>query len=146
MKRQFRKLSHSVYECKYHGVFCPKYRHRVLTDEVAEHVRQRIYQLCRQKDQVEVLNLSIQPDHVHLVVSVPPKYAISDLMGSLKGKLALSLFRRYERFGRRNWGRHVWSRGYCVSPIGLDEARVRRYVQWQERKKREDEAMQQRLF
>ena len=87
MPRQFKRLSHSVYECKYHVVFCPKYRSRVLRDEMAEYVRQQIYQLCRQKEGVEVLELQVQPDHVHLVVSIPPKYAVSNLLGLVRETL-----------------------------------------------------------
>ena len=82
MPRQFKRLSHSVYECKYHIVFCPKYRYRILQDEVAEYVRQQIYQLCRQKSDVEVLELEVQRDHVHLVVSIPPKYSVLNFSGS----------------------------------------------------------------
>ena len=73
MTRKFKRLSHSIYECKYHIVFCPKYRYRILKEEIAEYTRQQIYALCRQKDLVEVLELSIQPDHIHLIVSIPPK-------------------------------------------------------------------------
>lgn len=73
MTHRFKKLAHSIYECKYHVVFCPKYRYRVFKDEIAEYVQQQIYRLCQQKDQVEVLELKVQPDHVHLVVSIPPK-------------------------------------------------------------------------
>ena len=130
MPRQFRRLSHSIYECKYHIVFCPKYRYRVLRENVAEYTRQQIYRLFGQKDGVEVLELNVQADHVHLVASIPPKYAVSNLMGYLKGKLATRLFARYERVGRRYWGRHLWSRGYCVSTKGLDEDKIRKYVKW----------------
>ena len=146
MTRQFQKLAHSIYECKYHVVFCPKYRFRVLKEEMAEYTRQQIYQLCQQKEGVEVLELNVQPDHVHLVLSIAPKYAVSNVMGYLKGKLALRLFNRYEQLGRRYWGRHLWSRGYCVSTVGLDEDKIRRYVQWQEAKEKEAEAIQQRLL
>src|SRR5258706_13663754 len=89
--------------------------------------------MCKQKEQVEVMELNVQPDHVHLVVEVPPKYAISEFMGYLKGKMALRLFQQYESLGRRYWGRHLWARGYCVSTIELDEEKIRKYVQWQER-------------
>jgi len=146
MPRQFKRLSHSIYECKYHIVFCPKYRYRILRDEVAEYTRQQIYRLCQQKEGVEVLELKVQPDHVHLVVSIPPKYAVSNFMGYLKGKLATRLFARYERLGRRYWGRHLWSRGYCVSTIGLDEDKIRKYVKWQEQREKHLEATQDRLF
>jgi putative transposase len=114
----FKKLSHSVYECKYHIVFCPKYRYRILKDEMAEDTRQQSYQLCQPKEWVEGLALNVQPDHVHLVVSIPPKYAVSNFMGYLKGKLALRLFNQYEQLGRRYWGQQLWLKGYCVSPIG----------------------------
>ena len=146
MTRKFNKLTHSLYECKYHIVFCPKYRYRILKDEVAESVRQQLYSLCRQKDNVQVLELNIQPDHVQLVVSIPPKYAVSDFMGYLKGKLAIRLFQQYEKLGKRYWGQHLWSRGYCVSTIGLDEDRIRKYVQWQEQREKKDEAVQGKLF
>jgi putative transposase len=146
MTRQFKRLTHSIYECKYHIVFCPKYRHRVLRDEVAEYVRQQVYRLSQQKDGVEVLELSIQPDHVHLVVSIPPKYAVSSYVGFVKGKLAIRLFDRYEKLGRRYWGRHFWSRGYCVSTVGLDEERIRKYVKWQKKREQQLEATQGKLF
>ena len=92
------------------------------------------------------MELSVQPDHVHLVVSIPPKYAVSSFVGYLKGKLAIRLFDRYEQLGRRYWGRHLWSRGYCVSTIGLDEGRIRKYVKWQEKREQKLEAIQGKLF
>jgi putative transposase len=144
--RHFKKLSHSIYECKYHIIFTPKYRYRIFKDEVAEYTRQQLYRLCQQKELVEVLELNIQADHVHLVVSIPPKYAISDFMGYFKGKLAIRLFHQYEKLGKKYWRRHLWSRGYCVSTIGLDEEQIRKYVKWQEQKEKENEATQRRLF
>ena len=91
MTSRFRKLSHSLYECKYHIVFCPKYRYRIFKDAIGEYTKQQVYQLCKQKEQVVVLELNVQPDHVHLVVEIPPKYAVSEFMGYLKGKLAIRL-------------------------------------------------------
>ena len=146
MSKRFKSLSHSLYECKYHVVFCPKYRFRILQDEIAEYVRQQIYSLLSQKELVEVLELNIQEDHIHLVVSIPPKYAVSSLMGYLKGKLAIRLFERYERLGRKYWGRHLWARGYCVSTVGIDEAMIRTYVRWQEKRERTMEQSQGKLF
>jgi len=127
-------------------VFCPKYRHRIFKGELGEYVKQQIYQLCRQKEQVEILELNVQPEHVHLVLSIPPKYAVSEFMGYLKGKLAIRMFRQFERLGRRYWGRHLWARGYCVSTIGLDEAKIRKYVQWQEKREKQAELIQGKLF
>lgn len=146
MTHRFKKLAHSIYECKYHVVFCPKYRYRVLKDEIAEYVRQQIYRLCEQKGQVEVLESNVQLDHVHLVVSIPPKYAVSNIMGYLKGKIAIRVFNQYPKLGRRYWGRHLWSRGYCVSTVGLDEEQIRKYVKWQERREKQLEAIQGKLF
>jgi putative transposase len=146
MTPRFEKLSHTLYECKYHVVFCPKYRMRVLKEEIAEYTRQQIYQLCRQKDRLQVMELNIQPDHIHLILSIPPKYSVSNVMGYLKGKLALRLFNQFEHLGKRYWGRHLWARGYCVSTIGLDEEKIRKYVQWQEQRERQDENSQRRLF
>ena len=146
MTHQFKRLSHSLYECKYHIVFCPKYRHRIFKQEIAEYTRQQIYSLIQQKEDVEVRELNIQADHIHLVATIAPKYAISEIMGYLKGKLALRLFRQYEQLGKRYWGRHLWSRGYCVSTIGLDEEKIRKYVRWQEQQEKQAELTQRRLF
>ena len=143
---RFKRLSHTIYECKYHIVFCPKYRYRIFKDGVEEYTQQEIYRLCGQKDGVEILELNVQPDHVHLIVWIPPKYAVSAFMGYLKGKLALRLFQKYEHLGRRYWGRHLWSRGYCVSTVGVDEEEVRKYVKWQEKKEKKGEATQGKLF
>ena len=146
MTQRFRKLSHSLYECKYHIVFCPKYRYRIFKEAIGETVRQLVYQLCKQKEQIEVLELNVQPDHVHLVASIPSKYSVSEFMGYLKGKMALRLFQQYESLGRRYWGRHLWARGYCVSTIGLDEEKIRKYVQRQEKQEKQVEAVQGKLF
>ena len=80
---------------------------------------------------VEVLELNVQPDHVHMVLSIPPKYSVSEVMGFLKGKLALGMCDHFPELKRRYWGRHVWSRGYCVTTVGLDEEAIRKYVRWQ---------------
>ena len=144
--RRFRKLTHSLYECKYHVVFCSKYRYKILQAEVSKFVEQQILKLCDQKEGVEVLELNVQADHVHLVVVIPPKYAVSQFMGFLKGKLALSLFDKYPDLRRKYWGQHVWSRGYCVSTVGLDEERIRKYVKWQNNRDSDGEASQGSLL
>ena len=146
MMSRFKKLSHTIYECKYHVVFCPKYRHKIFKGEIGEYTGQQIYVLSKQKDMVEVLELNVQPDHIHLVMSIPPKYAVSEVMGYLKGKLSLRLFQKYERVGKRYWGRHLWSRGYCISTVGLNEDLIRRYVKHQEKMDKEQEEQQKGLF
>ena len=90
---RFKKLSHSIYECKYHLLFCPKYRYRIFKDGVAEYTTQQVYDLCSQKDHLEVLELNVQDDHVHLVLSIALKYSVSSILGYLKGKLSQKLFR-----------------------------------------------------
>ncbi len=134
MSKRFRKLAYSLYECKYHAVFCPKYRYRILKDEGASYVEQEIYRLCLQRDGVEVIELNVQLDHVHLVMWIPLKYAVSNVMGFLKGKIAIKIFRRFPHVGRKYWGRHFWSRGYCVSTVGIDEEHIRQYVSKRSRK------------
>jgi len=92
------------------------------------------------------MELNVQADHIHLVMSIAPKYSVSSLMGYVKGKLSLRLFQRYEQIGKRYWGRHLWARGFCVSTVGLNEDQIRKYVQWQEKREKEMENKQQNLF
>ena len=138
-KQRFKKLSHSIYECKYHVVFCPKYRHKILEGEVGKYVERLLYRLVEQKDKVEIIELNVQKDHVHMVIEIPPKYQVSGIMGYLKGKVAIRMFEKYKSIGKQYWGRHFWSRGYCVSTVGLDEEKIIKYVKWQEEQEGETE-------
>ena len=95
-------------------------------------VRNTLYKLCGQKDQVTIDEINLQPDHVHLIISIPPKYSISEIMGFLKGKTALQLFQDQKDLTKQYWGRHLWARDYCVSTVGLNEEQVRKYVKWQQ--------------
>jgi putative transposase len=132
MKKEYKKLSHSIWLCQYHIIFCPKYRYQVLEGSSEVLVRNSLYRLCGQKDQIEVEEINIQSDHVHLILSIPPKYSISEIVGWLKGKLSMMLYQRREELTKRYWGRHIWSRGYCVSTIGYDEDQIKKYVKWQQ--------------
>ena len=87
-------------------------------------------QLCEWK-KVEILAGKVQIDHIHLVLSIPPKYSVSELVGFLKGKSAIKIFDMHLGLKRRYWGRHFWAKGYCVSTVGLDEEQIRKYVRWQ---------------
>jgi putative transposase len=89
-----------------------------LTDEVREYARESIEKLVKQKEELEILELNVQPDHVHLLLWIPPKYSVASVMGYLKGKLAIRILQRYEKLGKKYWGRLRGSRGYCVSTIG----------------------------
>ena len=121
---RFKKLAHAVWECKNHVVWCPKYRFRILSGEVGRSIREIIRQLCEWK-QVEILEGNVQKDHIHLVLSVPPKYSIAETIGFIKGKSAIKVFDRHLELKRRYWGRHFWAKGYCVSTVGLDETQIR---------------------
>jgi putative transposase len=121
-------------------VWCPKYRFRILEGAVAKYVEERIRVVCEWKD-VQIEELNVMKDHVHLVATVPPKVSISELMGFVKGKTAIGLFKTYRNLRRKPyWGNHFWSRGYCVTTIGLDEEKIRRYVRHQEDKERLEES------
>ena len=133
---EFKRLAHAVWQCKYHVVWCPKYRFRILKGNIAMSMEDILKQLCEWK-KVEVLELNIQVDHIHMVFSVPPKFSVSQVMGFLKGKSAIKIFDRHLDLKKRYWGRHFWAKGYCVSTVGLDEEKIRKYVKWQtERDKR----------
>lgn len=137
---KWKKLSHVLYQCKYHIVWCPKYRFRILEGVIADQLDTTIRMLCEWKD-IEIIEMNIQSDHVHMLVSIPPKLSISTMMGILKGKTAIKIFKSFPKLKRKPyWGNHFWSRGYCVSTIGLDEEKIRKYVKYQEKnEKREEE-------
>lgn len=121
-------------------MWCPKYRFRILEGAIAKYVEQRIMVVCERKD-VQIEELNVIKDRVHLVVTVPPKVSISELMEFLKGKTAIGLFKSYKNLKRKPyWGNHFWGRGYCVTTIGLDQEQVRRYVRYQEEKERLEES------
>lgn len=142
---KYKKLSHVVYKCDYHIVWVPKYRFRVLKGAIKELVEKDIHMLCEWKG-CEVDELNVQEDHVHLLVSVPPKLSISQLMGTLKGKIAIKLFKTYPAMKRKPyWGNHFWARGYFVNTVGLDEEMIKRYVKHQEKEEKKVEDQQQRF-
>ena len=128
--KDFNRLAHAIWKYKYHVVWCPKYRFRILTGSIGQSIRDIIKQLCEWKN-IEILEGNVQKDHLHLVLSVPPKYSISEVVGFLKGKAAIKIFDMHLELKKRYWGRHFWARGYCVSTVGLDEDQIRQYVKWQ---------------
>ena len=139
---KYRKLTHVVYKCDYHIVFTPKYRFRILTGEIAANMLQDIRAICQWQD-VEIDELNVQLDHVHVIVSIPPRLSVSNFMGILKGKTAIKLFRNYPNLKKKPyWGNHFWSRGYFVNTIGINEDMIRRYVKYQEEEERKYEKEQ----
>ena len=136
---KYRKLTHVVYKCDYHIVFTPKYRYRILTGELAASVEQDLRQVCSWKE-VEIDEMSVQADHVHMVVSIPPRLSVSDFMGVLKGKTAIRMFKSHPNLKKKPyWGNHFWSRGYFVNTVGINEDMIRRYVKFQEEEERKVE-------
>ncbi|MEP1258761.1 IS200/IS605 family transposase [Algoriphagus sp.] len=140
---KYRKSSHVVFKCDYHIVWVPKYRFRILKGAIKEIVEKDIRMLCEWKGCL-VEELNVQDDHVHLLVSVPPKISISQLMGTLKGKIAIKLFKSYPNLKKKPyWGNRFWARGYFVNTVGLDEDMIKRYVKYQEKEERKVEEQQQ---
>ena len=141
----YKKLSHVIYKCEYHIVWVPKYRLRILKGDLKDLIEEDIRKLCEWKG-CEVVELSVQEDHIHLLVSVPPKVSISNLLGMLKGKLAIKLFKSYPKLKKKPyWGNHFWARGYFVSTVGLDEDMIRKYVKHQEKEEKKVEDQQKRF-
>ena len=139
---KYKKLTHVIYKSDYHIVWVPKYRNRILTGVIKELIESDIRMLCEWK-RCEIIEMNVQIDHVHLVISIPPKISVSQLMGTLKGKLAIKLFKSYPDLKKKvYWGNHFWARGYFVNTIGLDEETIRKYVKYQEEEEKREEAQQ----
>ena len=124
-------LSHTKWECKYHVVFIPKCRRKTLYHELRRHLGEVFRRLAEPKEcQIEEGHL--RPDHVHMMIAIPPKYAVSQVIGFIKGKSAIHLARVYEERKRNFVGQHFWARGFWVSTVGRDEAVIREYIRKQE--------------
>jgi putative transposase len=136
-------LSHTRWECKYHVVFIPKYRRKILYGQLRTHLGEVFRELARQKESV-IEEGHLQPDPVHILMAIPPKYAVAQVVGYLKGKSAIHIARTYGGRERNFVGEHFWARGYWVSTVGRNEAEVRRYIREQEA---EDKRLEQlKLF
>jgi putative transposase len=127
---EWQSLSHVRWDCKYHVVILPKYRRKVFYGRLRRQIGTILRDLCRQRG-VEMLEGHAMPDHIHLCLSVPPKYSVAFVLGFLKGKSAVRIHRELLH-ERRMSGLSFWAPGYCVSTVGLDEARVRQYIREQE--------------
>ena len=132
-------MAHVVYKCEYHIVWTPKFRFRILQGDLGRMVDRDIRMLSEWLGS-EVVALNVQPDHVHIVVVIPPKVSVSHYMGVIKGKTAIKLFKSYPALKKKPyWGNHFWARGYFVNTVGVDEDMVKRYVKYQEDKERTEE-------
>ena len=124
-------LNHTRWECKYHVVFIPKRRRKALYGQLRRHLGEVFRTLAGQKES-RVEEGHLMPDHVHMMISIPPKYAVLQVIGYIKGKSAIHLARVYGERKRNFVGQHFWARGYFVSTVGRDEALVREYIRQQE--------------
>ena len=127
----YESLNHTKWECKYHVVFIPKYRRRTLYGELRQNLGEVFRNLAKQKE-CTIVEGHIMPDHVHMLISIPPKHAVSQVVGFIKGKSAIHLARVYGGKKRNFVGHHFWARGYFVSTVGRNEEAIREYIKNQE--------------
>lgn len=132
---QYESLSHTKWECLYHVVFIPKCRRRTIYVEVRQHLGEVFKRLAEQK-QSRIEEGHLMPDHVHMLLRIPPKYAVAQVVGFIKGKSAINLARVYAEKRRSFTGQSFWARGYFVSTVGRDEASIRAYIRDQEKEDR----------
>ena len=125
-------LSHTRWNCKYHIVFIPKYRRKEIYGKIRTDIGQIIRQLCAYKD-VEIIEAHAMPDHIHMLVRIPPKIAVSNFLGYLKGKSSLMIFERHANLKYKYGNRNFWAKGFYVSTVGLDTKKVQEYIRDQEK-------------
>lgn len=140
---RFNRLSHAIWYCHYHIVWVPKYRFKILTGKIKEEIEATIRFEAGKLD-CKIVEMNIQEDHVHLLIMMPPKVKISDLVGTLKGRSAIRVFAKFPRLRQKPyWGNHFWARGYCVDTVGLDLEMIRKYVKYQDKKQQQLEKVDQ---
>ena len=130
--KDWKSQAHVKWECKYHVVILPKYRKKVLYGKVRRRIGEILRDLCRQKG-IKIEEGKLLPDHIHMLLSVAPKYSFAMTMGYLKGKSAVRIHRELLKTKGTLFGRTFWARGYCVSTVGLDEQQIRQYIKEQEK-------------
>ena len=120
-------LSHSKWRCQYHVVFAPKYRRQVIYGKIKEDIGKILRQLCDQKG-IEIIEAELCPDHIHMLISIPPKYSVAQIMGYLKGKSSLMIFDRHANMKYKYGNRHFWCRGYYVDTVGRNKRAIQEYI------------------
>ena len=133
MVKQTDSLAHTKWMCKYHIVFSPKYRRKVIFNQIRKDIGEILRELCKYKG-IEIHEGQLMADHVHMLISIPPKNSVSSVMGYLKGKSALMIFERHANLKYKYGNRHFWCEGYYVSTVGLNEATIKKYIQEQEQR------------
>ena len=127
MKLDTNSLAHTQWECKYHIVFAPKYRRQIIYGKIKADIGQMIRKLCEYKG-LEIIEAEACKDHIHMLVSLPPKYSVSQFMGYLKGKSSLMIFEKYANLKYKYGNRHFWCRGYYVSTVGKNRKAIEQYI------------------
>ena len=130
MKLDVSSLAHTTWECKYHIVFAPKYRRQVIYGKIKSDIGQMLRKLCEYKG-IEIIEAEACKDHIHMLVSIPPKYSVSQIMGYLKGKSSLMIFEKYANLKYKYGNRHFWCRGYYVSTVGRNKRAIEQYIKGQ---------------
>ena len=126
-EKDINSLDHTTWRCQYHGVFAPKYRRLAIYGEIKADIGKILRQLCQQKG-VEIIEAEACPDHIHMLISIPPKYSVSQIMGYLKGKSSLMIFDRHANLKYKYGNRHFWARGYYVDTVGRNKKQVQEYI------------------
>ena len=140
MKLDTNSLAHTQWECKYHIVFAPKYRCQIIYGKIKQDIGQMIRKLCEYKG-VEIIEAEACKDHIHMLVSIPPKYSVSQFMGCLKGKSSLMIFEKYANMKYKYGNRHFWCRGYYVSTVGKNRKAIEQYIRNQLQEDNADDQM-----
>lgn len=131
-EKEYRLGSHTVYDIKYHLVWVSKYRYRILTGEIALRAREVIRQVCMSRE-IKIIKGHVSRDHVHLLVSAPPRLSVSQMMQHIKGKSSYMLQREFPELRKRYWGQHLWARGYfCASSGTVTDAMIKAYIEHQD--------------
>ena len=126
-EKDINSLDHTTWRCQYHVVFAPKYRRLEIYGAIKADIGKRLRQLCQQKG-VEIIEAEACPDHIHMLISIPPKYSVSQIMGFLKGKSSLMIFDRHANLKYKYGNRHFWARGYYVDTVGRNKKQVQEYI------------------
>ena len=126
-EKDINSLEHTTWRCQYHVVFAPKYRRMVIYRELRTDIGKILRQLCQQKG-IEIIEAEACPDHIHMLLSIPPKYSVSQIMGYLKGKSSLMIFDRYANLKYKYGNRHFWARGYYVDTVGRNKKQIQEYI------------------
>ena len=140
MKLDTDSLAHTQWNCKYHIVFAPKYRRRIIYGKIKADIGMMLQKLCEYKG-IEILEAEACKDHIHMLVSIPPKYSVSQIMGYLKGKSSLMIFEKYANLKYKYGNRHFWCRGYYVDTVGRNKKAISEYIRNQLRQDQEEDQM-----